>query len=109
MAIAPPTTVTVATLAPRIGLTADDPEAARILALAASAVADALAGAWRNVPVATVDECVYRVARAFKDSTKKASTGAGQVTVTDGSPLRAPADPLVSALPIIRRYVVMGL
>lgn len=110
MVAIPATTVTAADLGPRIGvLGAPTPEVIRIHALASGEVARAFAGAWKDVPVETIDECVYRVGRAIKDATNKSSTGAGQVSVTDGPPLRAPADVLASSYALIRRYVVLGI
>lgn len=108
MATVPATTVTAQQLGDRLG-TKDQTEAKRLLDLASKMVADTLAHAWRDVPVDVVNELVYRVGRALKDSAKTNSGGAGQVTVTDATTLRAPADPLTSSYPIIRRYVVMGL
>lgn len=109
MATIPDTTVTPALLAPRLGAAEVTPEVTRIFNLAKAEVEDAFKDAWRDVPVAHVDECVYRVGRAIKDATNKAATGAGQVTATEAVPLRAPADCRASAYPIIRRYVVLGL
>lgn len=104
------TTVTAALLAPKLGEKgAPSDEAKRIYALAVSEVAGAFAGAWKDVPVEIVDECVYRVGRAIKDTTNKSASGSGQVAVNEGPQLRAPADPLASSYALIRRYVVVGV
>lgn len=110
MATVPDTTVTVDALKPRIGgASTPDAEVTRILALASGEVAGAFVGAWKDVPVTVIDECVYRVARAIKDATKASAGGGAQVTVTDGPALRAPSDVLASSYALIRRYVVVGL
>lgn len=110
MAVVPDSTVTAAQLAPRIGANNGvTDEVTRIWEEAKILVADIFAGAWRDVPLHVVNECVYRVGRGIKDATNKASNGAGQVTAGDAQPLRAPADPLTSSYPLIRRYVVLGI
>lgn len=110
MATIPDTTVTAELIAPKLGanngVTA---EVTRLYELAVSEVKDAFASAWKDVPVEIIDECVYRVGRALKDSANKSAGGAGQVAVNDGPPLRAPADPRASSYPLIRRYVVLGI
>jgi hypothetical protein len=106
MANIPATTVTSDQLGSKIG--ASGAEAERLYTEAVDTVTEALATAWRDVPVSAVDECVYRVGRALKDS-GRTSTGAGQMTATDAPGPRNPTDPLASAYPIIRRYVVLGV
>lgn len=108
MPTVPATSLTAAAISHRIGNPGES-ETERIFDLAVGEVEAAFAGAWRHVPVAVVDECVYRVARAIKDSANKNAGGGGQVTATEGAPLRTPADPLVSSYPLIRRYVALGL
>lgn len=107
----PTPTVTEAGLKARLGggasLTTD--EVNRLLALSTDLAMEAFKDAWKAPTVEVMDEVICRIARALKDSTKTASTGASQVTAGEVQPLRAPADPLVSAYPLIRRYVVLGL
>ena len=109
MAVVPASTVTIAQMAAHLNGAAADADVIRWYAEAKLLTADVFAQAWRDVPVEVVDDVVYRVGRALKDSGKKAATGAGQVAVTDGSPSRVPADPYASSYALIRRYVVLGL
>lgn len=97
------TTVTPAKLA-RVGV--KEPDQASTHATALALLTDALRDAIRPMPTTLVDECMYRVARALKDSAAT-SGGTQQVQVGDGGVVpRAPRDPLASSATLISRYVI---
>lgn len=98
-------TVTAEQLGERCGVKVEA-ERDRLLALAIKELETALASSFREMPVEKVDECIYRIGRALKDS-GKTSTGAAQLQVDGGATIpRAPTDPLASSRKIIQRYTV---
>lgn len=100
-----PPTVTAEQLGNRCGVK-DEDERTRLLALATKELETALAKPFREMPVEDVDECIYRIGRALKDS-GKTSTGASQLQIDGGATIpRAPTDPLASSRKIIQRYTV---
>lgn len=108
MPVEPPViTVTKDDLATRLAKTgpSDAAEVERCFNLAEENLLDAVRNAWRAVPTGDANECVLRIGQSLWDM-RKTSTGQGQVSV-DGPPSpRAPADPLTTSRPIIRKYVI---
>ena len=100
------TTATSADLAARIGKS-DSEAVGSALAAGRALLDDALANAFRPVPVEVVDELVLSVGQAVYDRRKTATASGGQVSTVEGQGLpRAPRDPLASVRAILAQYVV---
>jgi hypothetical protein len=64
------------------------------------------ADAWREVPVATANECLIRVAQSLMDAKRGNRSGQQRATVEGGTNVRPSLDPLETVRPILDRYVV---
>lgn len=100
------TTVTSADLAARIGKPDAEPVQDALVA-GRALLDDALAPAFREIPVPVLDEMVLSVGQAVYDRRKTANSTGGQLTVEGGQGVpRPPRDPLASVRAILALYVV---
>lgn len=82
------------------------PDVEQAYALAVGVLEDALAKAWRPVPVGVVDGMVLRVGRAEYEARSRSNHGGGQATQVQGETVqRPPRDPLATVSTILARYV----
>lgn len=62
--------------------------------------------AWREVPEATANDCLVRVARAIREGQRAGRAGKQLAVAEGGTATRAPLDPLDTIRGTLARYVV---